>query len=145
MQQTMNDRGEFMADYGILVAARQALRGSEAIVAAGVQDAVHLAIPPQSGLPFILLELEEIWTSMRLNDKNAHIRVKFKTSILSDAPTGRDAIHIAEAVRRTIDGQTLGVDEGRTATLRLSGSVIDLPTSSKPRSVHQYYEAIIRG
>jgi hypothetical protein len=134
-----------MADYGILVAAREALRESEAIVAAGVQDSVHLAVPPESDLPIILLELEEIWTSMRLGEKNAHVRVKFKTSILSDSPTGRDAINIADAVRRAIDGQTMGVQKGMTATIKLAGSVIDLPAPSKPRSVQQYYEAIIRG
>lgn len=134
-----------MADYGILLAARNALKKSESLMESGIQDAIYLTLPPEHLFPLIVLELEEIWTSMRMGDASAHVRVKFKTSIVTDTPSSLDAIHIADAVRKIMDGQTMSVKDGMNATLRLAGSVIDLPDPKKPRSVQQYYEAIIRG
>ncbi|CAO5676708.1 MAG: hypothetical protein HEEMFOPI_01014 [Holosporales bacterium] len=133
-----------MADYGVLSAIRKLIASDEGIIESGLDEKVHLAIPPKSELPLVLLELEEIWTSLKLGMDSGHARLKLKASILSNQPTGRESITVADNIRQVMDGQTLEVDQNMRATIRLANSVIDLPLKTGPRMVQQFYEVLVR-
>jgi hypothetical protein len=133
-----------MADYGVLSAIRKLIANDDQIVEHGLDEKIHLAIPPKSDFPLVLLELEEIWTSLKLGMDSGHARLKLKASILSEHTTGRESITLADSIRHIMDGKTLSVEQNMRATIRLSNSVIDLPVKNGPRMVQQFYEVLVR-
>lgn len=141
----MELQGNKMADYGVLSAIRNLISSDDNIIEYGLDEKVHLAIPPKSELPLVLLELEEIWTSLKLGMDCGHARLKLKASIMSNHPTGRESITLADNIRQVMDGKTVEVEQNMRATIRLSNSVIDLPVKNGPRMVQQYYEVLVRG
>ena len=134
-----------MADFGVLNAMRQLLADDEGVQEKGYADHIHLAVPPQVKFPMIVLELEEVWTSMKLGSETANTRLKLRASIMSKTPTGRESLRIAEQIREMMDGKILPLLEGKKGIVRLSSSVIDIPNMDRPRTVQQYYEVLIRG
>ena len=134
-----------MADYGVLSAVRKLISSDDSIIAHGMNDKVHFAIPQETNYPLVLLELEEIWTSLKLGEDCGHARLKLRTSVMNHASTNRENINIADNIRKAVDGKTIKVDEAMRATIKLSGSVIDLPTKTGPKTVQQFYEVLVRG
>lgn len=134
-----------MADYGVLSTMRLMIAEDEGIIAKGLAEKIHLAVPPKSDLPLVLLELEEIWTSLRLGSETGHARLKLKASIINNNVNGREVLSVAERIRQVIDGKTIAVKEGMKATIKLANSIIDLPTKSGPNNIQQYYEVLVRG
>ncbi len=134
-----------MADFGVLRAMRALLADNASVKENGFSDHIHLAIPPAAQFPMILLELEEIWTSMKLGADTANTRLKLKASIVGQNPTGRESISMADKIRQLMDGKTLSLLDGKQGIIKLENSIIDLPSAKKPRVVEQYYEVLIRG
>lgn len=134
-----------MADFGVLSAMRKVLIDDENMQEKGFSDHIHLAVPPAAQLPMIVLELEEIWTSMRLGTESANTRLKLKASIVSQTPVGKDSLSMADKIRQLMDGKTLSLTDGKQGIIKLANSVIDLPSAKRPRTVQQYYEVLIRG
>lgn len=133
------------ADYGVLAKMRGLLSGDHSMQQKGFGDKIHLSIPPRSELPLVLLELEEIWTSLRLGSETGHARLKLKASIMNDGVNGRESLSVADHIRHIIDGKTIDVLEGMKASIKLANSIIDLPKKSGAHNVQQYYEVLIRG
>jgi hypothetical protein len=138
-------RGNIMADYGVLSAMRSLIAEDGDIKSKGLSDKIHLAVPPKSDLPLVLLELEEIWTSLRLGSETGHARLKLKASIMNNSVNNREVLSAAESIRQIIDGRTIVLKEGMKATIKLANSIIDLPTNVGPNNVQQYYEVLVRG
>lgn len=134
-----------MADYGVLAAIKKLISSDDGIKHHGLGGKVHLALPPRSEPPIVLLELEEIWTSLKLGKDCGHARLKLKASVIGSSPTSRDSIQYADKIRSVMDGKTIFVDEEMRATIRLSGSVIDLPLKTSNKTVQQYYDVLVRG
>lgn len=134
-----------MADYGVLAAIKKMISSDDGIQKFGLGEKVHLAVPPKSEPPMVLLELEEIWTSIKLGKDCGHARLKLKASIIGSSPTSRDSINVADNLRCVMDGKTIHVDDEMRATIRLSNSVIDLPLKTGSKTVQQYYEVLVRG
>lgn len=134
-----------MADYGVLSAVRKLIASDDGIKGSGMGEKVHLAVPPKSDYPVVLLELEEIWTSLKLGKDCGHARLKLRTSVLNDGATNRENIHIADYIRQAVDGKTIVVEADMRATIKLSGSIIDLPVKNGPKTVQQFYEVLVRG
>lgn len=134
-----------MADYGVLAAIKKLISSDDGIIHQGLGGKVHLAIPPKASPPFVILELEEIWTSLKLGKDCGHARLKLKASVVGEAPTSRDSIYCADKIRRAMDGKTIFVDEEMRATIKLSNSIIDLPIKTSNKTVQQYYDILVRG
>lgn len=134
-----------MADFGVLKAMRALLAGNESVQENGFSDHIHLAVPPAAQFPMILLELEEVWTSMKLGADTANTRLKLKASIVSQTPTGTQSISMSDKIRQAMDGKTLLLSDGKQGVVKLENSIIDLPSVKRPRTVEQYYEVLIRG
>jgi len=134
-----------MADYGVISAVRNMIANAQEIVQLGLSQKVHCAIPPKAEPPLVLIELEEIWTSLKLGKDCGHARLKVKASIIGNTPTQKDSLKIADQIRSQMDGKTIKVDDDMRATIRLSNSIIDLPTKVGHKSVQQYYEVLVRG
>jgi hypothetical protein len=132
-----------MGDYGILKKIRESLKVNPQIIALGLDNGIYFA-PPERGKNMILLELEEIWTSVKLGDYSPYVKIKFKASTIMEYLKGHEALGISDAIQHALDGKCFSIEEEMKATLRLAGSVIELPQANQPRCVHQYYEALIR-
>lgn len=134
-----------MADYGVLSAIRSVISCDEDMISHGLGDKVYLAYPPESDPPVVLVELEEIWTSLKLGTDCGHARLKIKASVFTGSPMNKEGIKAADTIRNVIDGKTIIVNEGMRATIRLSNSVIEMPKKAGTRLVEQYYEVLVRG
>ena len=134
-----------MADFGVLKAMRALLAENKSVQENGFSDHIHLAVPPAAQFPMILLELEEVWTSMKLGADTANTCLKLKASIVSQAPTGTQSISMSDKIRQAMDGKTLLLSDGKQGVVKLANSIIDLPSVKRPRTVEQYYEVLIRG
>ncbi len=94
----------------------------------------------------IVLELEEVWTSLALGQHSPRAKLKLKARTLSNKVSGKESITIAEKLGKSMDGKTIRLDDGKLVTLRLENSIVDIPTNlNKTRNVQQFFEAIVRG
>lgn len=136
-----------MADYGILSELCKTISLDDGIKNCGLESKVYSVPPKNNVLPIVLLEIEEIWTSLVLSKNSALAKLKFKASSISQNVNGKNSLDIAEAVRKAVDGKTIRLSDGKKATIKLENSVIDLPSNNvnRLRSVQQFYEAVIRG
>ena len=136
-----------MVDFRVLSAIRDLLKTEGTIVDGGKHEQIHISYPTKTSIfPMVILELEEVWTSMALGKNSPRAKLKLKAQTLSDKPSGKESITIAEKVRSLIDGKTIHMENGSLVTLRLENCVVDIPTSiNKTRNVRQYFEAIVRG
>lgn len=135
-----------MIDFGILNAFKQAIVGDKSIQMQGLDRSIHTYMPASTVYPCVLLELEEIWTSMRLGTESGYMKLKIKASTFSQSMgSPRESLGIADRIRAVVDGRTLDTLEGKKAIVRLSNSVIDMPSSSKPLSVQQFFDVLVRG
>jgi hypothetical protein len=134
-----------MVDFGVLSAIRELIKTQ--IINDDVHDQIHISHPTQtSAFPMVVLELEEVWTSMALGKNSPRAKLKVKAQTLSNKPSGKESITIAEKLRGLIDGKTFRLENGSLVTMRLQNCIVDIPTSlNKTRNVKQYFEAIVRG
>ena len=136
-----------MIDFGVLSAIRDLLKAQQELIIEGVAEQIHTSYPTKALLfPMVILELEEVWTSVALGKNSPHAKLKLRAQTLSNKPSGKESITIAEKVRSLIDGKTLRLANGNLVTLRMENCIVDIPTSlNKTRNVQQYFEAIVRG
>jgi endonuclease YncB( thermonuclease family) len=136
-----------MIDFGVINAFRHTLMDDATLQASGMNQRIHVnASQKTNGIqyPCILIELEEIWTSLKLGGNSGFAKLRLKASTYSQMVSSKESLCISEHIRRVIDGQTLEVGDGKKATVRLSNSVIDMPSSTKPLTVQQYFDVLIR-
>ena len=133
-----------MIDFGVLIAFRKTLMSNAHLQQAGIDQKIHTFLPHEAVYPCVLIELEEIWTSVRVGAETSYAKLKLKASTFSQTVSSRESLVISETIRCAVDGQTIDVIDGKRATVRLSGSVIDMPSSTKPLMVQQYFEVLVR-
>lgn len=134
-----------MSDFQVLAAVRGRLLQEEAA------PRVYLALPPQAIYPFILVELEEIWSSYPLkgNDgrKDIQARIKFRVSACSQSPGMEEAAYLSDKMRKILEGATLLLTDA-TLTIRFLACVTETSgkaTVSQPRRmIHHFYDGIVR-
>lgn len=134
-----------MIDFGVLAAFKQHLVGDSQLQEVGVNQQIHISLPKEHNYPCVLIELEEIWTSVRLGAETGFVKLKLKASTYSQKLSSRESLGIADKIRSAVDGQVLDVEGGRQGIVRLSNSIIDMPSVTKPLSVQQYFDVLVRG
>jgi len=136
-----------MADFGVLSAIRDMLKMQFSTDEQKMGDHIHINYPAKtSTFPMVVLELEEVWTSLALGKHSPRARLKLKARTLSNKLSGKESITISEKLRGSIDGKTIQLEDGKIVTLRLENSIVDIPTTlNKTRNVQQVFEAIVRG
>lgn len=136
-----------MADFGVLSAIRDMLKMQFFTDEQKMGDHIHINYPAKtSTFPMVVLELEEVWTSLALGKHSPRARLKLKARTLSNKLSGKESITISEKLRGSIDGKTIQLEDGKIVTLRLENSIVDIPTNlNKTRNVQQVFEAIVRG
>ncbi len=134
-----------MIDFGVLKTLKDLISTNSLVQDYGYDAVVHTASSSTETLPVIVLELEEVWTSMRLGPDTASARLKLKASIVGKSSSSREPITVADTLKSVIDGTTIDLQEGKMGVVKLANSVIDLPNSNRPRMVQQFYEVLIRG
>jgi hypothetical protein len=140
---------EKMSDFQVLAAVR------EHLLKEGVTPHVHLALPPEATYPLVLIELEEMWSAYPArgngqgNERGQDIqgRVKFKASAYSKSPDMKEAVHLSDRMRKTLEGRTFFLPN-KTSTLRFLACVAESSekaSGSHPlRAIHHFYDGIIR-
>lgn len=136
-----------MIDFGILGAIRELLIRHRAVSEEDGKDNIYINKPnKKADMPMVVLELEEIWTSLALGKNSPRAKLKLKAQTSSHKIAGKESLSISERVRELIDGKTIDLIDGKSVTLRLENSIIDIPTDfNETRNVKQYFEAIVRG
>lgn len=136
-----------MIDFGVLTAIRDILTTHNTIPSEEHSDNIHISYPAKTAImPMVVLELEEVWTSLALGQNSPSAKLKLKAQTLSDKMTSKESLTISEKVRALIDGKTISLEDGKSVTLKLENSIIDIPTEiHKTRNVKQFFEAIVRG
>lgn len=140
-------RRNTMADFGVLSAIRDMLKMQLSTDDHQIGEHIHINYPAKTAtFPMVVLELEEVWTSLALGKHSPRARLKLQAKTLSNKLSGKESITIAERLRGSIDGKTIQLDDGKIVTLRLENSIVDIPTMlNKTRNVQQVFEAIVRG
>lgn len=135
-----------MIDFGVLTAIRDLLTVHNTVPNEEGSGNIHISYPAKTASkPMVVLELEEIWTSLALGQNSPRAKLKLKAQTLSDKMTSKESLTISERVRSLIDGKTINLQDGKSVTLRLENSIIDIPTEiHKTRNVKQFFEAIVR-
>jgi hypothetical protein len=91
------------------------------------------------------LELEEIWTHLKLGPDAVQARVKFKTTFTHHSGTLKEGSLLAERVKQLLEGQTFKLNDGRTAILRSLEGLSSYHHDQQEKTISQYYESLIRG
>jgi hypothetical protein len=135
-----------MIDFGVLTAIRDLLTMHNTVSNEAGTDNIYISYPAKSAIkPMVVLELEEVWTSLALGQNSPCAKLKLKAQTLSDKMTSKESLTISEKVRALIDGKTINLENGKSVTLKLANSIIDIPTDiNKTRNVKQFFEAIVR-
>lgn len=127
-----------MADFGILKQFRHLLKENDLIQKEGI--AVYLGQKEDEKL-HVSIELEEIWSHMDTVQGSPCARIKLRGSSLVRSQS--HFAKISEAMVKSWDGKCLLLEEGKTGTVRLTGTVIDFPKKSL-RTVCHFYEVLVR-
>lgn len=92
-----------------------------------------------------LLELEEVWTHMKVGADAIQSCVKFKTVCVNRQIAHRQGIELNEKVLKLLDGQIFKMDDGRTAIIRSLDGGSQIHHGKDEKTVSQLYESLIRG
>lgn len=140
-----------MSDFQVLTAIRGLLLRKE------VSNRIHLALPPHPIYPLILVELEEMWSHLpvKSNQKRTTIlaRLKFKVTAYSQSAGMEEVALLSEKVRQVLEGETVPLPDkkggDKTITIRFLACVSEISGKGQQaqplRSIHHFYDCIIRG
>ncbi|USO02712.1 MAG: hypothetical protein H6850_01855 [Alphaproteobacteria bacterium] len=132
-----------MVDYGLLTTIRDVLANDEGIEKAGLASSIHFTLPVKTKFPLILLDIDEIWEDSEAGFNEAQARINFRITIMSHMSTIRESLEIGSYVEKAINGTSMKLSNTHLANLRKTGNVIDLPLIQNPRSVQQFYQAVV--
>jgi hypothetical protein len=136
-----------MSDIAVLSSVRLVL------VRQNIVQGVHLALPPQAVFPFILIDLEELWshTPSPFSGTGVQGRIKFRVSLYSQIQGMGEMAIISEKTRKILEGATVVLPENKIAILKFTyctggkSAPSTLGRSDLPlQIINQFYEAITR-
>ena len=132
-----------MVDYGLLVTVKEVLANDENIQKAGLANSIYFELPVRTKFPLILLDIDEIWEDHHANPHEAQARINFRVTVMSQMTTIRESLDVASCVEQAMNGTSVRLSNTFLANLRKTGNVIDFPVIQNPRSVQQFYQAVV--
>ncbi|HLD95055.1 MAG TPA: hypothetical protein VI959_00230 [Alphaproteobacteria bacterium] len=105
---------------------------------------VYLTLPPGAKHPCVYMEIEEVWSNLKVLCGGVCARIKFKVTCLSKDKSQLTIHALSHLVQNLLDGFQASLGEDKKSIVRLNGLVSDHQITAEQRSVHQYYEAIVR-
>lgn len=132
-----------MADYGLLTTVKEVLSSDETISRIGLSQSIYFALPIKTKFPLLLLDIDEIWEDNYAGVNEAQARINFRVTVMSHMATIRESLELASYVEQAINGVSMRLSHTHLANLRKTGNVIDLPVIQNPRSVQQFYQAVV--
>ncbi|MBI1954105.1 MAG: hypothetical protein HYS39_00695 [Proteobacteria bacterium] len=134
-----------MADFGLMKEVLQYLNKQDDLQKTSQEGlGVYLSLPPNPIFPCVCLEVEEIWSNLRLSGRRIVGKVKFKLSCMTKGHGQQLLQTLSQKVSNCLEGKVLSLLGKRKAILRLHGMVHETPAEITHRRVHHYYEALIR-
>ena len=133
----------YSVDYGLLTTVKEVLENDENLIKAGLSKLVYFEVPVRAKFPLIVLDIDEIWEDHYAGPHEAQARVNFRITVMSQMTTLRESLDIAGCVEDAINGTALRLSNSHLANLRKTGNVIDFPSIQNPRSVQQFYQAVV--
>jgi hypothetical protein len=129
-----------MSDFAVLGAIRSYLANhlGEKSVIFGVPDC-------QSTDPCCFLELEEMWTHLKMGEGLGQSSIKFKTTCVHNHVGLRSNIELNDKISHLLEGQVFQLADGRTATIRSLGHARQSRQEESQKSISQIYESLVRG
>ncbi|MBX3487594.1 MAG: hypothetical protein KF798_06805 [Candidatus Paracaedibacteraceae bacterium] len=95
--------------------------------------------------PCCLLELDEIEQNLKLGANTVQSKIKFRTVCLDGNIGVKTSFDCSQKINRCLDGKTLELPDGRTAIIKLMGSVVDISKKGDKKTVSHHYETVLRG
>lgn len=132
-----------MADYGLLTTVKDVLTNDDMIQKAGLSKSIYFELPVRTKFPLLLLDIDEIWEDNHAGINEAQARINFRVTIMSQMATIRESLELASYVENVINGVSMRLSHTHLANVRKTGNVIDLPVIQNPRSVQQFYQAVV--
>jgi len=132
-----------MVDYGLLTTIKEVLENDDTIAKMGLSKSVYFTLPVKTKFPLILLDVDEIWEDHTASLNEAQARINFRITIMSHMSTIKESLTIAGCIEQAINGTSMRLSNSHLANLRKTGDVIDLPLIQNPRSVQQFYQAVV--
>ena len=102
-----------MPDFGVLKGIKSVLQSDEAIQNQGMDKKIYLTIPPQSSAPAVLIELEEVWSSIAMSRAAPQAKIKLRTSIVGEQGKKYLPVYIADHLQKIMDGLSLNLEDGK--------------------------------
>lgn len=130
-------------DYGLLVTVRDILTQDENIQQLGLAKSIYFELPIRTKFPLILLDIDEIWEDNSALSHEAQARINFRVTMMSQMTSIKESLNIGACVDQVMNGISLRLSDTHLANLRKTGNVIDLPLIQNPRSVQQFYQAVV--
>lgn len=132
-----------MVDYGLLTTIKDILAGDEGIQQFGLAKSIYFELPSRTKFPLILLDIDEIWEDFSAMPHEAQARINFRITVMSLMSSVQEALSISHTIDQAINGVAMRLSDFHFANLRKTGNVIDLPILQNPRSVQQFYQAVV--
>jgi len=132
-----------MVDYGLLTTVKEVLTNDDNIEKIGLSKSIYFTLPVKTKFPLILLDIDEIWEDNAANVNEAQARINFRITIMSHMATIKESLEIGSYIEQAVNGASMRLSQTHLANLRKTGNVIDLPLIQNPRSVQQFYQAVV--
>jgi hypothetical protein len=130
-------------DYGLLVTVKEILSQDENLQSAGIAKSIYFEMPVRTKFPLILLDIDEIWEDNTALSHEAQARINFRVIVMSQMVTIKESLAISSCIEQAMNGISLRLSDTHLANLRKTGNVIDMPLIQNPRSVQQFYQAVV--
>ncbi len=104
---------------------------------------VYLTVPPTVTYPCCVMELEEIWSNLRVPGV-PYAKVKLKITCFSTSVGEAENLAQSSAIQTALDGYSVDLDQDATAILRHVGTVCEEKETVDIKAISLFYEALIR-
>lgn len=110
------------------------------------EKSVIFGMPDRQSIdPCCFLELEEMWTHLKMGEGQGQSCIKFKTTCVHNHMGLRSNIELNDKISNLLEGQVFQLADGRTATIRSLGHARQSQQEESQKSISQVYESLIRG
>lgn len=104
---------------------------------------VYLTLPPAVTYPCCLMEIEEIWSNLRI-PVGPYAKIKLKVTCFSTSVGESENLTQSSTIQQALDGYSADLEKDATAVLRHVGTVREAKGTGSVKMISLFYEALIR-
>lgn len=105
---------------------------------------IYLTPHAELRYPCCLLELDELNLVPGYGENSVLSKIKFRTVCLDGEVGVKTSFDQSRKINQFLDGHSLSLPDGRTAVVKLMGSVVDISKNGQKKTVSYFYESLLR-